>query len=68
MNCIRPGPTKTKLFLKDKTEPLLNALAKASALGRLGEPEDVARVVAFLVGEEGRWINGQVIGVNGGYW
>jgi 3-oxoacyl-[acyl-carrier protein] reductase len=68
VNAIRPGPTKTQLFLKGKTEPLLTALAKASALGRLGEPEDIAHVVSFLVSQQGRWINGQIIGANGGYW
>jgi 3-oxoacyl-[acyl-carrier protein] reductase len=37
-----------------------------AALGRLGEPEDVADVVAFLAGAEGRWVTGQNLRVNGG--
>jgi len=36
-------------------------------LERLGEPEDFARVVSFLAGPEGGWINSQVLQVNGGF-
>jgi len=35
-------------------------------LERLGQPEDIARVVAFLAGPDGSWINGQVLRANGG--
>lgn len=35
-------------------------------LGRMGKPEDIASVVAFLSGPEGAWVNGQQIIVNGG--
>ena len=34
--------------------------------GRLGTPMDIARVVRFLAGPDGGWLNGQVIGANGG--
>jgi 3-oxoacyl-[acyl-carrier protein] reductase len=37
-----------------------------SAFGRLGSPEEIADVVAFLAGHDARWITGQVIRVNGG--
>ncbi len=33
---------------------------------RLGTPEDIARVVAFLAGPQGRWVNGQILRANGG--
>ena len=38
----------------------------ATPLGRLGEPEDVADVVTFLLGDQSRFVTGQVIGVDGG--
>jgi 3-oxoacyl-[acyl-carrier protein] reductase len=38
-----------------------------AALGRIGEPEDIARVVLFLVSDDSGWITGQDIGVNGGF-
>jgi 3-oxoacyl-[acyl-carrier protein] reductase len=41
-------------------------MAKMNPLERLGQPADVTHVVAFLVGPEGAWINGQVIRANGG--
>jgi len=38
-----------------------------AALGRIGEVEDIARVVAFLASEDARWITGQNLRVNGGF-
>ena len=66
VNVIAPGPTATELFLKDKTKEMVDALAKAAPLERLGEPEDIANAVSFLVGPDGGWVNGQVLRVNGG--
>jgi 3-oxoacyl-[acyl-carrier protein] reductase len=66
VNAIAPGPTATDLFLSGKRVELVERLAKQAPLERLGSPEDIANVVAFLVSEEGDWVNGQVIGVNGG--
>lgn len=68
VNAVRPGPTRTKLFLDGKTPEMLQHFASQIALGRLGEPEDVAASVAFLVGPEGGWVTGQAFGANGGYW
>ncbi|QLC72336.1 SDR family oxidoreductase [Pseudomonas sp. LPB0260] len=66
VNAIAPGPTATDLFLSGKRVELVERLAKQAPLERLGSPADIANVVAFLVSEEGDWVNGQVIGVNGG--
>ncbi|MBS7660645.1 SDR family oxidoreductase [Pseudomonas lalucatii] len=66
VNAIAPGPTATDLFLSGKSADTIERLAKQSPLERLGTPEDIASVVAFLVGEEGDWVNGQVLRVNGG--
>jgi 3-oxoacyl-[acyl-carrier protein] reductase len=68
VNAIRPGPTRTPLFLKGKSPEMIKTFEGMAALGRLGEPDDIARVVTFLVGEDGAWVTGQCLGVNGGYW
>lgn len=44
----------------------MERLSKAAPLERLGRPEDVADVVAFLAGPSARWVNGQVLFANGG--
>ncbi|WP_324789527.1 SDR family oxidoreductase [Streptomyces sp. H51] len=66
VNTVAPGPTATDLFLADKTPEQIDRLAKAPPLERLGTPEDIARLVAFLTGPEGHWVNGQVLRANGG--
>ncbi|KAA5831102.1 SDR family oxidoreductase [Saccharopolyspora hirsuta] len=66
VNTVAPGPTATELFLEGKTEEQVESLAKAPPLERLGTPEDIAAVVAFLTSAEGRWVNGQVLRANGG--
>ncbi|MCE0495930.1 SDR family oxidoreductase [Vibrio salinus] len=66
VNAIAPGPTATDLFLKGKSDELVDRLAKMNPMERLGTPEDIAAVVSFLTGPDGRWINGQVLRANGG--
>ena len=66
VNAVAPGPTATDLFLNGKSDELVQRLAKMNPLERLGTPEDIAAVVAFLVGPDGGWINGQVLRANGG--
>jgi 3-oxoacyl-[acyl-carrier protein] reductase len=65
-NVVAPGPTGTDLFLNGKTQEQIDTLAKIPPLERLGTPEDIAGVVAFLAGAEGHWVNGQTIRANGG--
>jgi 3-oxoacyl-[acyl-carrier protein] reductase len=65
VNTVAPGPTVTPLFLEGKSDELLERLATAAPLERLGEPEDIAETVAHLAGPA-RWINGQTIFANGG--
>ena len=67
VNAVAPGPVGTELFLTGKSEEQITELAKLSPLERLGEPEDIARVVSFLAGPEGGWSNSQVLRVNGGF-
>lgn len=66
VNAIAPGPTATDLFLAGKDQELLDRLANAVPLERLGVPADIAPVVSFLASPDGHWINGQSIRVNGG--
>ncbi len=66
VNAVAPGPTATDLFLDGKSPELIEKMAKMAPLERLGTPEDIAAAVAFLVGKDGRWINGQVLRANGG--
>ena len=66
VNAVAPGPTATDLFMKGKTAEQIEHLAKMSPLERLGRPEDVAAMVSFLVGQDGGWVNGQTLRVNGG--
>ena len=65
VNAVAPGPTATPLFLDGKDQQTVDRMASAPPLERLGRPEDVAELVAFLAGP-GRWVNGQVLLVNGG--
>ncbi|KAL0405045.1 UNVERIFIED_CONTAM: NADPH-dependent aldehyde reductase-like protein, chloroplastic [Sesamum radiatum] len=67
VNCVAPGPVATELFFAGKSEEMVQRLVEACPLGRLGEPNDVAQMIGFLVGDGGEWVNGQVIGVNGGF-
>ena len=65
VNSLRVGPTIPGMFSKAPPERQA-AMAAASPFKRLGKPEDVADVVAFLVSDAGRWITGQTITVDGG--
>ena len=66
VNVISPGPTDTELFSQDKTEQDKQRFAQLAALGRLGQPADIADVVVLLVSDQAGWITGQNIRVNGG--
>jgi len=66
VNAVAPGPVASELFLNGKTAEEVQAFARMAPLERLGQPEDIAGVVAFLAGADGLWINGQVLRANGG--
>jgi 3-oxoacyl-[acyl-carrier protein] reductase len=63
VNAINPGPTDTGWM----TEELREVLSGKFSAGRVGEPEDAARLVAFLASDEAAWITGQIIHSEGGF-
>lgn len=65
VNAIAPGPTATALFLNGKTPELIERMAKAAPLERLGSPEEIAEAVSFFASQNS-WINGQTLRANGG--
>lgn len=66
VNAVAPGPIETDFFLAGKSEEQVRAIAGMNPFKRLGQPDDIAEVVAFLAGPEGRWVSGQVLRANGG--
>lgn len=64
INAVNPGPTDTGWMSNE----LQAALLPKFPMGRIGRPDDVARLVAFLCGERAEWITGQVIHSEGGFW
>jgi 3-oxoacyl-[acyl-carrier protein] reductase len=67
VNAVAPGATATELFFEGKSKEQIERFAKLPPLERLGSPEDIAHVIAFLVSPEAGWVNGQVVRANGGY-
>ncbi|MGL5943732.1 MAG: SDR family oxidoreductase [Waterburya sp.] len=64
VNNVSPGVTVTDGLALPT--PALEMLKQQTPLGRLGEPHDVAKVVGFLVSQQGSWVNSQTIQANGG--
>src|SRR5262249_5602390 len=65
-NCVIPGVTETAQPLADTTLEELRERGKRIPLGRIGQPEDIARAVAMLFSEDASYMTGQAIAVNGG--
>lgn len=67
VNAVAPGPVATELFLDGKSDEQIAQIGNLAPLQRLGTPEDIAAVVAFLAGPDGAWVNSQVLRANGGF-
>ena len=65
VNCVAPGVIETDMMAAFTAEDKA-ALAEETPVGRLGTPEEVAKLLVFLAGEDAGYITGQVFGVNGG--
>ncbi|THU75703.1 NAD(P)-binding protein [Dendrothele bispora CBS 962.96] len=68
VNAYAPGAVDTPMLANSFSDQKVESemWAKASPLGRLGTPEDVAGLVAFLASKDASWITGQTYGINGG--
>jgi 3-oxoacyl-[acyl-carrier protein] reductase len=66
VNTVSPGATDTDLLHSSNPPEALEQTPALTALGRLGEPADIADVVAFLAGPDARWVTGQNIRATGG--
>ncbi|KTE81033.1 MULTISPECIES: SDR family NAD(P)-dependent oxidoreductase [unclassified Sphingopyxis] len=66
-NCIAPGAVATEFIAALREQPGWDeATAKHTPMGRLGEPEDIAGAVMMLLGNDARWVTGQIIEASGG--
>jgi len=68
VNAVCPGTTKGTAMTALINDELEKTMLKGYALRRLGQPEDSARMIAFLSSPAASWITGQAISVNGGYF
>ena len=65
VNVVAPGPTETEMYVDSGDDA--QAAAAQSPFNRLGQPEDIADIVAFVVSDRCRWITGHVFEAGGGY-
>lgn len=66
VNAVAPGPVDTDLFRAGKNEEAKQRSAALSPFNRVGEPSEVAQVIAFLASDRASWVHGQVVQPNGG--
>ena len=66
VNGIAPGPTATELFLRGKSQQVLDTIAGSSPHNRIGQPDEIADAIVFMSSDASRWVTGQILGVNGG--
>ena len=67
VNAVAPGIVETEMTRQVMSDPEVSSKWVAGIpLGRLGQPDDIAQVVAFLLGDGSRWITGETLMVNGG--
>ena len=66
VNAVAPGPVDTELFHAGKTDEAKARMAALSPFNRIGQPREVAALVAFLASDQASWIQGQIMQPNGG--
>jgi 2-hydroxycyclohexanecarboxyl-CoA dehydrogenase len=71
-NAVAPGPIDTPLLhrapeeLGDLGQKVVDVMVSSTALRRMGEPDEVAAVIAFLCSDDASYVTGQALGVSGG--
>jgi 3-oxoacyl-[acyl-carrier protein] reductase len=65
VNAVAPGPVDTDLFRAGKTDEMIARSAALSPFNRVGQPQEVAEVVSFVVSPRASWVNGQIVQPNG---
>lgn len=66
VNSVLPGATRTEALTAGQPAAVLEQIAAQNPLRRLGEPDDIAEIVAFLASDAGRWLTGQTVHAGGG--
>jgi NAD(P)-dependent dehydrogenase (short-subunit alcohol dehydrogenase family) len=65
-NVVSPGFILTESLLEAFDQPMLDSALAGANSPRLGQPGDIAAAVSFLMSDDGSWINGQTLNINGG--
>src|SRR5262249_55503216 len=66
VNVVSPGFTETHMLLTNMTPDVYREVIEMTPLQRLGQPQEIAEVIAFLVSQRGRWVTRQNIAADGG--
>ncbi|WP_170333994.1 SDR family NAD(P)-dependent oxidoreductase [Ruegeria arenilitoris] len=67
VNCVCPGPVRTKLAMAVHSQEIIDAYHDAIPLNRYGSEDEIARVIAFLTSDDASYVTGQIISVDGGF-
>ena len=66
VNCVAPGPIRTPLMRRNRTDEEIKAFGRVSLTGRIGEPKEIADVIVWLSSASSSYVMGQTIEVDGG--
>jgi NAD(P)-dependent dehydrogenase (short-subunit alcohol dehydrogenase family) len=66
VNCIAPGPIRTPLMRRNRTDAEIAGFGKVSITGRIGEPEEIAAAALWLASDAASYVMGQTLDVDGG--
>ncbi|MCP4183743.1 MAG: SDR family oxidoreductase [Hyphomicrobiales bacterium] len=67
VNCVAPGPVRTKLAMAVHTQDIIDAYHDAIPLNRYGSEDEIAHVITFLCSSKASYVSGQVIAADGGF-
>jgi NAD(P)-dependent dehydrogenase (short-subunit alcohol dehydrogenase family) len=67
VNCVSPGPVLTPLMRRNRSPEEIDLIARQSMSRRLGNPDELAQVIAFLASEAASYIQGETLSVDGGF-